>query len=273
MVKLGDLIRSGTPGYPEAGKRPAWLDDYDQQLIVHWNEGTATHPQLLACFPRSSWNSIAAFAVVESCWAYAPIAAGYTPWAGGETAPADWDGVHVMQRSGYKSETKQKWRWTNDGTQWDIIGYKRKTLKQWIVNDEVIVTPKPEHVPLYTQARNLLNILAERYSVTVQPGLDVAELLNQIDNVTTGIHLPTLDKACAALAAEHAAPRQVGPYDNGVRYGLAEGERLLNALRPAPPLTRAQKLARQYREQRGGEPVHSDADRAIEWMLDRDGTV
>jgi hypothetical protein len=69
----------------------------------------------------------AAIRLPATHWAYLPLSRGFTPWAGGDEAPGDWDGGEVLLRDGdtYNGDKHPK-TWAHWWGGADIIGYRRR---------------------------------------------------------------------------------------------------------------------------------------------------
>lgn len=126
----GDPIEAGSVGYPVRGEKPAWLAS-DEPIAAMGDHHTWYKSARIGIGPEFdiAWLQIVAFKLPADHWAYEPIAAGFTPWAGGESckAPDDWDGGEVMVSGGSRSnnyvDTSLGWKKNNRGP----IGYHRRT--------------------------------------------------------------------------------------------------------------------------------------------------
>lgn len=106
------------------GVRPVWLGDGD---VMQWR---LRHDKLWMGIGNraeaySMWDTFYSIRLPASHWAYLPLSRGFTPWAGGEDAPGDWDGGKVLFRNaGVWSGRGASWRHEVDNG--DIIGYRRR---------------------------------------------------------------------------------------------------------------------------------------------------
>ena len=118
------------------GVRPAWLSGrvvcdmrsahgwcYTDERAAHKNDAEAW------CWSHGDGEpNITAIRLPADHFAYRAIGQGFTPWAGGDAAPEDWDGNLVLYRYG----RIENWngsldpRWSHEGNHFDIIGYQRK---------------------------------------------------------------------------------------------------------------------------------------------------
>jgi len=108
------------------GKRPAWLADDD---IILANE-ICEDAWLVDEQDKSDiwyWPVISKIRLPADHWAYQAIEQGFEPWAGGDTAPDDWDG-EVLLRSGETFSGGGAADWKHHALQStaDIIGYRKK---------------------------------------------------------------------------------------------------------------------------------------------------
>lgn len=101
------------------GVRPLWLADDDQILCRD-----------KAAIGRKDGDWVSHIRLPVGHWAYQAIEAGYEPWAGGDSAPADWDEGEVLLDDG---ATTRGYRVTSVGWQRraipgcrHIIGYRKK---------------------------------------------------------------------------------------------------------------------------------------------------
>lgn len=114
------------------GVRPAWLRDGDN-VIPFWECGAGWYPceEGAPADCVADWPNVTKFRLWSDHWAYPVIAKGFTPWAGGDHAPDDWDGGPVLYSCGVvqgdgeaKGWLASNWRRFEKTS--DIIGYKRK---------------------------------------------------------------------------------------------------------------------------------------------------
>jgi len=131
MVEWGEKI-------PVNGVRPAWLRDSDSTAIrwavasSEWDFSVSDNPYWKN-FHSGDWRAICAIRLPADHWAYAPLRRGFTPWAGGSEAPADWDGGGAVCRNGSVARCPSYWThrpnpdWSG---QWDVIGYRQRAAEQ-----------------------------------------------------------------------------------------------------------------------------------------------
>lgn len=107
------------------GKRPAWLTDTDMVRIkTIWGGAIG---RAVPISNIQNWFNIDTLFLSPDHWAAPVILAGYEPWSGGDSAPADYDrDGAVMFRNGRASIGGDGLRWTHFGEYHDIIGYKRR---------------------------------------------------------------------------------------------------------------------------------------------------
>lgn len=115
---------------PINGARPEWLKDGEKIGIV-WGHERWDNLDTLAEHVYGWEHSIQAIRLPADHPYYLATAKGFTYWAGGESAPVDWDGGEYLYRSGMVSEySSPDWFWSNRNPKstWelDIIGYRRK---------------------------------------------------------------------------------------------------------------------------------------------------
>lgn len=111
------------------GIRPAWLAD-DVPLLGQDAERPYTddYPGWRLNAGMVSWHTVATIRLPVDHFAYRAIEAGYEPWGGGDTGPADYDPAGgVLFRSGRK-DVGVDWRWTHEGHRHDIIGYRKNVV-------------------------------------------------------------------------------------------------------------------------------------------------
>lgn len=104
------------------GVRPEWLDSN----FLYRPASGVTRCYGPVC-GYSGWAHVGAIRLPADHWAYTAINAGFVPWAGGESAPDDWDGDKegVLYRDGKTiGRFPYNWRNSNDGP--DIIGYRKR---------------------------------------------------------------------------------------------------------------------------------------------------
>lgn len=101
------------------GVRPAWLGG-DETIQGRYDWVTLTCEAW-----RFNWQQVIAIRLPRTHWAYLPLSRGFTPWAGGDEAPGDWDGQNVMIGAGHESAGRI-FDWSKVGNAGDIIGYRRR---------------------------------------------------------------------------------------------------------------------------------------------------
>lgn len=120
-----------------AETKPTWLSG-DQDVNAKW----AGCEQWSSLGLGYKWVDVArtsgrisAIRLPADHWAYAPLAKGFTPWAGGDEVPVD--AGEVMFRNGEINPESPLYRWEHaspDNTfaeGCDIIGYKPKAIDGW----------------------------------------------------------------------------------------------------------------------------------------------
>jgi hypothetical protein len=223
-IAWGEPIEAGSHAWPDRTERPAWLTDPIGPMQYRTNGSVAW--QWYGYKPGWGFGMVgAAFRLPADHWAYAPIAAGYTPWAGTESAPDDLsdEPENVMLRGGRLTHAQtQDINWHHGAArtpEWprslDIIGYKRKQTA-------VCSVPAQPHTEL-TAINSILNRLAVYYGQTVTTDGTLPEQIEQLDKLLsrmqwikpdatggpdwytpegsppgTSLHVPTI-RACIAV--------------------------------------------------------------------------
>jgi len=120
-IKWGDPIECN-------GVRPEWLRDGEEIQFENTSDDWLNGPA-----GRYTWD------VRDECpisiklpadhFAYTAIRAGFTPWAGGDSAPDDWDGGAVLLRGRAQcpGALVTDWRDHEDLGGAKIIGYRKRT--------------------------------------------------------------------------------------------------------------------------------------------------
>lgn len=121
---MTDNIEWGPP--IEVMDRPEWLGDY---AIVRPRWGDVVFEEYGAPACCVSWP-VTSFQLRADYPAYLAISKGFTPWAGGDKAPEDWDGGEVLSTEGKVFYGGGTWDWRSNGRRDDIIGYRRRTQAQ-----------------------------------------------------------------------------------------------------------------------------------------------
>lgn len=108
-------------------RRPEWLKDGDTYL---WSGSGESFSKYAETAPHSGYDIIHSIKLPADHFAYKAIAAGFTPWGGGEAAPADYDPVAGFLFRNGETQNGTGWNWRSpqgsvESTH-DIIGYKRK---------------------------------------------------------------------------------------------------------------------------------------------------
>ena len=145
--------------------RPVWLSNDD--TTVSWNDFLTDNPSYGATTAgRLNWFGVNQIRLPEDHFAYAVIAAGFEPWAGGDSAPDDWDGGEVLLREGAKVRPSTA---SGNHLSWqhpfervgvaelggDIIGYKKRVDP--VAAAEPTTQPDTDPtVALLTEIRDLL---------------------------------------------------------------------------------------------------------------------
>jgi len=184
----GAQIEAGSVGYPIAGQRPDWLANTDMVRDIDPGSITDKEPRQAGMW---GWYGIKAFQLPSDHWAYRPIEAGFTPWAGGPSAPNDWDRGELMLIGGQIVQSKDyfRLRWTHGqtikvGDQRDIIGYKRKEMAAYSPAKPQTDMRGDVIDPVKQSARTLLEALASRTGATIVPRDDTLGIISQISAQT-----------------------------------------------------------------------------------------
>jgi len=111
------------------GVRPEWLGDDELTVIKLSMDSYGTGPQELHV-RQIWWESTSAIRLPRDHPAYNALAAGFTPWGGGESAPDDWDGGEVLFADGDAGSIfKDSPCWNHDDPcPSDIIGYRKRAI-------------------------------------------------------------------------------------------------------------------------------------------------
>lgn len=111
------------------GVRPEWLGDDELTVIKLSMDSYGTGPQELHV-QQIWWESTSAIRLHRDHPAYTALAAGFTPWGGGESAPDDWDGGEVLFRDGGVGTIfRSSVCWNRDDPcHSDIIGYRKRAI-------------------------------------------------------------------------------------------------------------------------------------------------
>ena len=109
------------------GKPLSWLKDNEEVYCHwsgHWSDHTSGGPYHVDYV--HGWGEGFQIRLPADHWAYPVIAKGFTPWAGGDVAPDDWEpGSPVLFCNG--DQPKQgEWAWGPGDGDNIIIGYRRK---------------------------------------------------------------------------------------------------------------------------------------------------
>jgi len=108
------------------GKRPKWLADDGEIRVTNiagWEDRVTPISNIY-------WKNVATIRLPADHWANSVIERGYWPWAGGDTAPDDWDGDRraIILRNGASTINYAiSWQHRGDGS--DIIGYRKKGVE------------------------------------------------------------------------------------------------------------------------------------------------
>jgi hypothetical protein len=125
---MTDAIEWGSPIKVD-GKRPEWLlngQEYKIEPVFH---------SIFRNAESSYWHGVKRIKLPATHFASIVQAyndkhgTSFLPWAGGDSAPRDWDGGQVLYRSGHKSSPLMlryhKYEWSEDGNS-TIVGYTRR---------------------------------------------------------------------------------------------------------------------------------------------------
>lgn len=105
------------------GKPLSWLKD-NEEVYCHWDDHTSSGPYHVDCV--HGWGEGFQIRLPADHWAYPVIAKGFTPWAGGDWAPVDWDpGSPVLFRNGDQLN-QGEWAWGQGDGDYIIIGYRKR---------------------------------------------------------------------------------------------------------------------------------------------------
>ena len=117
-IVWGDPISADNDGKPLP-----WLKD-DEKVYCHWDDHTSSGHYHVDCV--HGWDEGFQIRLPAEHWAYPVIAKGFTPWAGGDVAPDDWEpGSPVLFRNGDQPKQRE-WAWGPGSGDYIIIGYRRK---------------------------------------------------------------------------------------------------------------------------------------------------
>lgn len=130
------------------GVRPDWLRGRvvcDLRTRAGWCNSDETVPAL-SIAEKWAWShqsgepNILAIRLPADSIAYRALDAGFTPWFGGDEAPADWDGGDVLWENGGQSQAGD-WQHSTNYTRFQcrIIGYRKKAAPQPATADTVTV--------------------------------------------------------------------------------------------------------------------------------------
>lgn len=158
---------------------PDWLGE-DEKVIGRWGEDTwySSGPTWKKCY--ASPRAITAIRLPADHWAYKAIDAGFIPWGGGDAAP---EGVtDVLFRGGSQRATSGTGlRWTHNGWEGDIIGYKRGAG-----TDAAIDEIRTGDLPGFETVGELMDDLNDRVTIAKMTEAEVVALWNTyIDRATT----------------------------------------------------------------------------------------
>lgn len=279
-MQYGPWIKLAQPG-----KWPLWLKRGE---MMRCKQGTSPCPSEGAEY--DALNNTTKIQLPADHWAYAPIRAGYTPWAGGAEAPEDHArDREVLIRDGrtaYLREVPSNWQRGYGGNpdhmaRLDIIGYHSTNGDPSIKTSDcdAIITEldniearsrKPWEQHDYDAAVRLLQAIyarnpTKRYAELI-PLPTMAGVITQIDNLTAHmswtkptewhgkLHIPTIEAATKAINAT-----QYHTY-------VAARDAVRNLLLPPEP-TKAERL---YGEWSKLYPAETDMVVFAEWLLARE---
>lgn len=113
------------------GVRPEWLADTDRCDIHQKSGWCAIEDGDMMPAKRWCWHEdISAIRIPADHWAVPALKQGFTPWPGGDKAPADWDGGEVLTLDGLFKPSYPLLRWSHNdcipvSAHKDIIGYRK----------------------------------------------------------------------------------------------------------------------------------------------------
>lgn len=119
------------------GVRPEWYRG--EQVSWRWPDGafgvetTRAHE-----WSQEEWLHVPAIRLPRDHPAYIALAAGFTPWGGGDSAPDDADLLgEALLRAGFiLVGDLHEVRWTYEGNEGDIIGYRKRVEGEWADPDD-----------------------------------------------------------------------------------------------------------------------------------------
>lgn len=102
----------------DGGAKPVWLADGEIVGPRRWSTDESTSRPGEAQYIL--WDELASFRLPADHWAYPVITKGFTPHAGSDAAPGDWDGGPVLRRNGHVIISPgARWVWIG------VVGYCR----------------------------------------------------------------------------------------------------------------------------------------------------
>lgn len=111
-------------------ERPSWLKDDDRIQFRITSGSWANMPEGYPVSEGWHYPSIDTIRLPADHPYYIATSKGFTYWAGGESAPVDWDGSDLLFRNGTQAPSCASWThpWEGDGeiSSHDVIGYRRK---------------------------------------------------------------------------------------------------------------------------------------------------
>ena len=189
-----------------AGVRPDWLADDDRFTPVGMGGNVWSIDYTADGIP--DWAYLSAIRIPADHWAVPALKQGFKPWPGGESAPSDWDGGHVLRRGGSpirpgswvaSYESNSRWFWEDGAmSENDIIGYRTKPSEpKWPAN----ATPELVEVLKHVKAGRNTGVLMQEKAAKLLAELEpVDPLLGVVEEAIAG----SAKQGAANLRAELA---------------------------------------------------------------------
>lgn len=135
-IEWGPEIEKGSDAWLADQRQPEWLKGDPGRMMWRkrdrWGGESgclvADHNWRWYTHDESKSSGTTAIRLPANHWAYCAIEKGFVPWAGGDAAPADWDGGAYLMASGILSGGGCDWSrnpvYKSQGCY--VIGYRRK---------------------------------------------------------------------------------------------------------------------------------------------------